>query len=1198
MRINHNIQALNAYRQLTQNQTTISKHLEKLSSGLRINRAADDAAGLAISEKMRSQIRGLAAAEKGTLDSISLIQTAEGALDSIHSMLQRMRELAVQAANDTYTEDDKAAIQEEINQLTSEINRIAETTEFNKRNLLNGGVAITGGKGIADPDAIAYGTGMSNLTIDSNSKLDAGNYRIDVTSEVTNLVSNGQSIQGNIGNPSVTQQATVLGEGSYKVEIAYGAVKTLDGAPVDGNNLLGGTSPIAIQSTSTLKDQEHNIDVTKQTVVSATEVNRAGISNVDGSQAAAGTYSIQTSVVLNSGAITSAGGAEQIIDATSGAISNLSIAQDSAYLHTEDYTIDVVQLGSAGALMTAAEELSSPAEENAKVTATSALSGPSVNLQNLTLKINGTTFTLGDGRAVHALGTVDLTDYNDRIDLRDALQSDLDYTFGSNKFKVGLDNDWKLTIEGIADNDVVIGAAAGNTALGFAGTEFSTYTSPTTDLKSLVDFKLNDKVITLTNVKALGEVNLSEAAGRAAVKAALQADINAVFTGEADTHDGATFTVGLDGGRLTIQNNDRALGKEVIIENTTGNDISLLGFTTNNLGDANKAETTYSTLNNVELRFDLRKNVEKIESSSATFTNNAGSTAIKLGDISFNVNNKAVYLSDSIPTNDTSKSTYHGNTITFGTNSIQYQVEVKQNGADAQVVTVNQNHNDLQTVTFADASKFSFHIKGDSFLGDEPLHSVVTSVDNYSVKLYESGTGTINHTTTELAVAGIKEGVDTYTITNDFSAGQTITIAGKTFTAVNGTADAAKGQFSVDGNIQDTRTSLLLALNHTNGFDGKFTAAVGTEDNVFTLTEVGTNGKNAGGATIAGGTAVGDAYTFTGTAAVNDLKHIALGTGGTGLFVTLDRDNVFALENGAVSSIKFEVNTAEEYSAQVLTAGGGVVQNSGRFTLDSNNASDAKSIELGNGVEFNYVYADLAEAGNLFFSVGKGEEVFNMKLFSTDDVEKQIGAETFNKGDKVSFANHGLSIDTHFVDTTSGQSTTFEVEDTTVNKSLSMQIGANQGQSFSVDINKMTSKALKISSDASSGDPGVPGAAFTEIAGVTAGIAGKENTKTEYALDVSDHTKAAAAITVIDNAIRDVSLERSKLGAFQNRLEYTVTNLKTFNENLTASESRIRDADMALEMTNFSKNNIINQAATAMLAQANQLPQGVLQLLQ
>ena len=136
MIINHNISALNTYRQLTLNNSNAAKSVEKLSSGYRINRAGDDAAGLAISEKMRAQIRGLNMAMKNAQDGISLIQTAEGALNETHAILQKMRELAVQAANDTNTDVDRAELQKEIEQLIDEIDRIANTTEFNTKKLL------------------------------------------------------------------------------------------------------------------------------------------------------------------------------------------------------------------------------------------------------------------------------------------------------------------------------------------------------------------------------------------------------------------------------------------------------------------------------------------------------------------------------------------------------------------------------------------------------------------------------------------------------------------------------------------------------------------------------------------------------------------------------------------------------------------------------------------------------------------------------------------------------------------------------------------------------------------------------------------------------------------------------------------------------------------------------------------------------
>ena len=138
MVVQHNMSAMNANRMLSGVSSAQSKSTEKLSSGYRINRAADDAAGLSISEKMRGQIRGLNQASTNAQDGISLIQTAEGALNESHSILQRMRELSVQAANGTETDDDREAVQNEIEQLQSELTRISDTTEFNTMKLLDG----------------------------------------------------------------------------------------------------------------------------------------------------------------------------------------------------------------------------------------------------------------------------------------------------------------------------------------------------------------------------------------------------------------------------------------------------------------------------------------------------------------------------------------------------------------------------------------------------------------------------------------------------------------------------------------------------------------------------------------------------------------------------------------------------------------------------------------------------------------------------------------------------------------------------------------------------------------------------------------------------------------------------------------------------------------------------------------------------
>jgi flagellin len=181
LQINTNVAAMNAYRNLSGTQNAMSTSLERLSSGLRINRAADDAAGLAISEKLRAQSNGLNQATANAQDGISLIQTAEGALNETHSILQRMRQLAVQSGNDTNTADDRKAIKSEVDQLTKELGRIAKDTEFNGQGLLDGSggtagaftfqigankdqsISVTVGKADTDTLGLTSGSGATSL---------------------------------------------------------------------------------------------------------------------------------------------------------------------------------------------------------------------------------------------------------------------------------------------------------------------------------------------------------------------------------------------------------------------------------------------------------------------------------------------------------------------------------------------------------------------------------------------------------------------------------------------------------------------------------------------------------------------------------------------------------------------------------------------------------------------------------------------------------------------------------------------------------------------------------------------------------------------------------------------------------------------------------------------------------------------------
>ncbi|OAS14525.1 flagellin [Paenibacillus oryzisoli] len=211
MRINHNIAAANTHRQLTGNTAAASKSLEKLSSGLRINRAGDDAAGLAISEKMRAQIRGLDMASKNAQDGISLIQTAEGALNETHSILQRMRELADQSANGTNTNDDRTAIQEEVKQLKDEIDRIGNTTEFNTQKLLNGNLKNGGGASVAtDSTTGAVVAKLSGAVLTGGASIDSGTLSSASFTEET-LKIDGNEIKINWQNLTSSEKGILSG---------------------------------------------------------------------------------------------------------------------------------------------------------------------------------------------------------------------------------------------------------------------------------------------------------------------------------------------------------------------------------------------------------------------------------------------------------------------------------------------------------------------------------------------------------------------------------------------------------------------------------------------------------------------------------------------------------------------------------------------------------------------------------------------------------------------------------------------------------------------------------------------------------------------------------------------------------------------------------------------------------------------------
>ena len=386
MRINHNIAAMNTYNKLTANNSSTAKSLEKLSSGLKINRAGDNAAGLAISEKMRAQIRGLDQASTNASDAISMIQTAEGSLSETHSILQRMKELATQSANDTNTSSDRAEIQKEINQLSSEINRIGNTTEFNTQKLLNGGTQIktnatasaarlSGGQVTAATTATASGVGGTDAVaakwVSGNIGVGTGvadaetftfggvTVTLDVAAaDATHVAGTGTVAAGYTGtavtlnlvtgDPSLTN-ATTIRDG---ILAALNAAKGVGGSPIaDVSFTTSGTSGITATDTKAA-GATHNAWEFGETSAQASFANaNAAAQQAAGVGGAAGVTGVAATSIMTFTGVAAEGSsiimADQKISFWNSANTNFANATEAKEALGADFAVDVNPAGLA-----------------------------------------------------------------------------------------------------------------------------------------------------------------------------------------------------------------------------------------------------------------------------------------------------------------------------------------------------------------------------------------------------------------------------------------------------------------------------------------------------------------------------------------------------------------------------------------------------------------------------------------------------------------------------------------------------------------------------------------------------------------------------------------------------------------------------------------------------------------------------------
>ncbi len=1025
MIINHNIAALNTHRQLSGSTSAQSKSMEKLASGLRINRAGDDAAGLAISEKMRGQIRGLEQASRNSQDGISLIQTAEGALNETHSILQRMKELATQASNGTYTDSDRSAIQSEMNAMTSEINRIGNTTEFNTQNLLKGKTAAAVTTAAPSTTVTAGETGIaagvvSDLATDAKSVVGVNS---SATVQASSSKATGTVSGITVNTPSTAgQKASVTVANGITFEAT--AVETASGASqLNGKTIEIVQGAAGSSSSASLSGNKYTITIGADASGNSVATNRGELYNeITASLNTAGITEFAAKVPTSTGTVLSS------ID-TSGELTGGKVEVAG------DYSFDITK---------AFEEAGDTITIGGK-TFTGVIGTADASKGEFEIAANNTTAPTANAQAASLLA---------------AIQADADL---SARFTATNPGAPSATINLVERTGQATGVNLTAPVAGGSGT---------------------DDKLTITNTGGQNLKTVTIVQG-------------ATATGSAAAATGAGATAGLV---LTAANNNAELnGVKVTLD--LSNDASATGITS-------KWDADTQTLT-------LSGNLDSTAAAGAQSTSIA--SAVNSGLTAAGFNSGAVTATTPLTAAITG-GTQINNTITFGGGA---------KAVTAGTLAVDSNNGNL-TVYLADdnasentAAKIEAAIKALGNVGGNDF-SKYTATGSGNWDSATVGNNIVKGTST--LVGGTEEVKGKYTldITKAFEAGDNVVIKGQVFKAVESGADSTKGEFNVGaGNTTSQASSLIDAINLNDTLKDSFTAsATGSS---ITLTE----------------------NTATGT----DLKTTDLKVNASGVNGQFTVDTSELLTDGASISIDGQKISVSGKDSHVGYDNGTAIKASGSAAEQTKAISDA----INKNASLNQLYTASVTAD--------GKLQLDQKVGNTD--APVVETTTSTKGDYTT----------------------------------SFQVGANSGQLININVGDMRSESLGISGDGTAStvkakDGSV--ASYVATANVTDGTSTKN---TEFALDISTTEKATAAISVLSDAIEAVSAQRSKLGAFQNRLEHTINNLNTSSENLTAAESRIRDVDMAKEMMTQTKNSILAQAAQAMLAQANQQPQGVLQLL-
>lgn len=1025
MRINNNLTSLNTQRQYAINTANTAKSVEKLSSGLRINRAGDDAAGLAISEKMRAQIRGLNQASRNAQDGISLIQTAEGGLSETHSILQRMRELATQSASDTNA-GHRGLIQQEVDQLAQEITNISNSTHFNGHKLLNGGLTDSG---------------IGQMSLQTGA--DAGqNFKINIGAMDAKTL--GVSGDGPSVSYGTNISATVTGTPSYATDPGE-AIKF---------TFTEGTPPIPAASA-----QPAEIVASKS---SASDLKAA----------------------LAAGSSTSS------IQKTDGGNIASNITGSPAYAAVDGETINLVYTQGSPAVLPAADQpatlstfkYNSSDMKNAleaEVTTTKLVKTDGVNVVS---NVSGSpAFAEIDGEAIHVTyiqGSPEhlATEYSWAEYVAPAVTLDL-------KAALSVGSDAKLTIN---DNGHI-------------------YTASATSMRNF------HSGVGVQN--SLNMYSLLWPLGVNAWYSGSQLGIQSGWAGGAASNVTLTVTGSSASDREAIK--------------------TMMGMTDDSFTFHGTDATPYKAA---------------VDSIVTISDNHGNSQDVVVGDAETWITGAGYFAGLNVDLAP-------GKTLADLT------------GNAASTIAINN----VTTTTGSDA-QLKITVDGAS--------TIITAAD---MRNYDSDTG-------------VQHAIDLYNILH--AKGVNVSLSPWPYNdwLIESQNKGASATVSVEvtGSSASEKEAIeaLLGMSSDSVTVHGLDATLGTPKGDSKVTIYDNNGHSL-------------------DIVVNDSDTTLAGTGYfAGLNVSLASGKALSdLNGGAASALSFNnVTTTTAASDAQLE-----ITVDGASTIIS--AADLRSFNSGAGVQTGEDLYNLLASKGLNVSSAGGSDP-NWKIQSvgqaasaTVSVDITGSSASEKSAIRALLGISGNNVTVHGQDAisdTPAVSSKVTISDNNghsevvlVNGSDSSFTGA--GYFSDLSVNLASGKTL---SDLT-GDPAstfvVPGgsapAPNTASAAQFTGHVLVADATCIAGISVSTQLAASTAITAIDSAINTISTQRANLGALQNRLNYKVNNLNTTSENLSAAESRIRDLDMAQMMTEFTKSNILVQAATAMLAQANQAPQNVLQLL-